>query len=134
LRVAPRLLEQVRPMLPGRLVSGDALYCQPGLCRQVRAVGGDYLFAIKGNQPNLLEDVALLFSDPPPGERFLTAQTVDKHGGRLEERRLRASVTLSRATSRRLAGRTLGWCWRWRRGYAGQAIPHGPRATRCATS
>jgi predicted transposase YbfD/YdcC len=95
LSVAPRLVEQVRPALRGRLVSGDALYCQKGLCRQVRAAGGDYLFAVKGNQPSLLEDVALLFADPPPDEVFLTAQTFDKHGGRLEARHLRASATLS---------------------------------------
>jgi hypothetical protein len=81
LSVAPRLREQVRPLLAGRLVSGDALSCQRGLCRQVRAAGGHYLFAVKGNQPGLLEDVALLFTDPPPGERFLQARTVDKPGG-----------------------------------------------------
>ncbi len=92
--VAPRLLEQMRPLVRGRLVSGDALYCQKALCRQVRTAGGDYLFAVKGNQPTLLEHATLLFSDPPPGERFLTARTVDKHGGRLEERRLRASAAL----------------------------------------
>jgi len=92
LSVAPRLLGQVR--LAGRLVSGDALYCQRALCRQVRQAGGDYLFAIKENQPTLLDDVALLFSDPPPGERFLPAGTVSKHSGRLEERRLRASAAL----------------------------------------
>jgi predicted transposase YbfD/YdcC len=81
--------------LRGRLVSGDALYCQRALCQQIRQASGDYLFAVKGNQPTLLEDVTLLFTAPPPGERFLTAHTVDKHGGRLEERRLRASAALS---------------------------------------
>jgi predicted transposase YbfD/YdcC len=95
LSVAPRLLEQARPALAGRLVSGDALYCQKGLCRQVRAAGGNYLFAVKANQPGLLDDVALLFTEPPPGEVFLTAQTVDKHGGRVETRSLRASATLA---------------------------------------
>lgn len=93
--MAPRLVEQVRLLLGGRLVSGDALYCQKSLCRQVRAAGGDYLFAVKGNQPSLLDDSALLFSDPPPGERFRAAQTVDKHGGRLETRHLRASAMLA---------------------------------------
>jgi predicted transposase YbfD/YdcC len=93
LSVAPRLLQRVS--LAGRLVSGDALYCQRALCRQVRQAGGDYLFAIKENQPALLDDVALLFSDPPPGERFLHAGTVGKHSGRLEERRLRASAALA---------------------------------------
>jgi hypothetical protein len=54
------------------------------------------------NQPTLLDDVTLLFTDPPPGERFLSAHTVTKHSGRLEERRLRASASL--ATYLREAG------------------------------
>ena len=95
LSVAPRLVEQGRLLLGGRLVSGDALDGQKSLCRQVRAAGGDYLFAVKGNQPSWLDDRALLFSDPPPGERFLAAQTVDQQGGRLETRPLRASAMLA---------------------------------------
>lgn len=95
LRVAPRLLRQVAPLLAGRVVSGDALYCQQALCRQIVQAGGAYLFAVKANQPDLLDDVALLFDDPPPGERFVTATTVSKHGGRLEVRHLRASATLA---------------------------------------
>ncbi len=93
LSVAPRLLQRVP--LTGRVVSGDALYCQRALCRQIAQAGGAYLFAIKENQPTLLDDVTLLFTDPPPGERFLTARSVSKHSGRLEERRLRASAALS---------------------------------------
>src|SRR5258708_17510846 len=75
LSVAPRLLRQVQAggALHDRLVSGDALYCQRALCRQIQQAGGAYLFAIKGNQPTLLEDVTLLFTAPPPGECFLTA-------------------------------------------------------------
>jgi predicted transposase YbfD/YdcC len=91
--VAPRLLQRVP--LAGRVVSGDALYCQRALCQQIRKAGGHYLFAIKENQPTLLEDVALLFAAPPPGERFLRARSISKHSGRLEERRLCASATLS---------------------------------------
>jgi predicted transposase YbfD/YdcC len=88
-------LEQVRPLLRGRLVSGDALYCQKALCQRLRDAGADYLVAVKANQPDLLDDVALLFRDPPPGERFSTAQSATKHGGRLEARRLRASAVLA---------------------------------------
>jgi predicted transposase YbfD/YdcC len=95
LSVAPRLLRQVGPLLAGRVVSGDALYCQKALCRQIVQAGGAYLFAVKANQPDLLDDVNLLFADPPPGECFATACTVDKHGGRLEVRHLRASATLA---------------------------------------
>lgn len=93
--MAPRLLRQVEPWLTGRVVSGDALYCQKALCRQIAAAGGAYLFAIKANQPGLLDDVTLLFRDPPPGERFAMTATHDQHGGRLEGRRLRASATLA---------------------------------------
>jgi predicted transposase YbfD/YdcC len=78
--VAPRLLAQVQPLLRGRLVSGDALSSQKALCRQLRQAGGDYRFAVKANQPNLLADVTLLFQEPPPGERFRTARTVNQHG------------------------------------------------------
>jgi predicted transposase YbfD/YdcC len=100
LSVAPRVLKQVQPLLPGRLVSGDALYCQKGRCRQLREAGADYLLAVKANQPDLLDpdlldDVTLLFREPPLGERFLTAQTISKHGGRLETRQLRASAVLA---------------------------------------
>src|SRR5260370_35212970 len=88
LRVAPRLLERVRPLLRGRLVSGGGLSCQQALCRQIREAKGDYLFAVKANQPDLLDDVTLLFRDPPPGERFVTARTLGKHGGRGDGRRV----------------------------------------------
>jgi predicted transposase YbfD/YdcC len=95
LGVAPRLVAQVRAALAGRLLSGDALYCQKAFSRHVTAAQGFYLWAVKANQPELLADIALLFADPPPGERFLCARTVTKHGGRLEERRLRASCALA---------------------------------------
>ncbi len=93
--MAPRLLRQVRPLLDGRLVSGDARSCQQALCRQLSQSGGDDLFAVKANQPDLLDDVTLLFHEPPPDEHFATASTVGKHGGRLEVRRLRASAALA---------------------------------------
>lgn len=95
LNVAPRVLQQVQPLLAGRVVSGDALYCQKGVCQLLRQAGAAYLLAVKANQPDLLDDVALLFRDPPWGARFLAAQTVTKHGGRLEQRRLRASAMLA---------------------------------------
>lgn len=95
LSVALRLLEQVQSLLAGRAVSGDALYYQKALCRQLRAAGADSLWEVKDNQPGLHEDIVLLFHEPPPGAVFLTAQTADKHGGRLERRQLRASATLA---------------------------------------
>jgi predicted transposase YbfD/YdcC len=93
--VVPRLLEQVQPLLAGRLVSGYALYCQKTLCRQLRAAGAHYLFAVNDNQPSLHEDVVLLFTEPPLGVVVVTAQTITKHGGRLERRQVPASACLA---------------------------------------
>ena len=62
LSVAPALLARVD--WRGRVLTGDALFCQRTLCRQVRDAGGDYLLVVKDNQPALHADLALLF-DPP---------------------------------------------------------------------
>jgi len=93
LSVAPAVLAAVP--LAGHLVTGDALYCQTALCRQIRQQGGDYLVIVKANQPELLWALATLFARPPPGEHFTTAVTWDQHGDRVETRRLWASTALS---------------------------------------
>jgi predicted transposase YbfD/YdcC len=87
--------QDLGPLLRGRVVNGDALYCQKTLCHQLRQASADYLVAAKCNQPELLEEVALRFRDPPSGERFLTACTVSKLGGQQEQRHLCASAVLS---------------------------------------
>src|SRR5262245_55300810 len=43
--------------LKGALVTIDAAGCQQDIARQIRAQGGDYLLAVKGNQPGLQEAV-----------------------------------------------------------------------------
>jgi predicted transposase YbfD/YdcC len=93
LSVAPDLLRMVS--LAGRVVTGDALYCQRTLCTQIRAADGHYLFVIKLNQPELLEDVALLFDQPPPGARFTTASSHRTQRERHEVRTLSASAALT---------------------------------------
>jgi hypothetical protein len=40
-------------VLRGRLITGDAIFCQRDLCQQVVDDGGDYLLAVKDNQPEL---------------------------------------------------------------------------------
>ena len=84
-------------MLPlkGRLVSGDALYCQREVCKQIVAADGYYLVTVKSNQPHLYEDIKLLMDDPPEGEVFGKAEHSDRHGDRKEVRRLWASSGLS---------------------------------------
>jgi predicted transposase YbfD/YdcC len=93
LTVAPALLDQVP--LVGRVVTGDALYCQRSVCQQILDDGGDYLIGVKENQPELFEEIALLFAQPPPGEVFTIASQHDKGHGRREIRRLWASTALA---------------------------------------
>jgi DDE_Tnp_1-associated len=44
-------------VLEGRLITGDAMFCQRDLSRQVLDGGGHYLWVVKDNQPTLLADI-----------------------------------------------------------------------------
>ena len=46
----------------GRVVLGDALFCQRDVCQQIVDQGGDYLFTVKGNQLGLERDIAAGFA------------------------------------------------------------------------
>ena len=81
----------------GCVVTGDAMFAQRRLSRQIRKKGGDYLWCVKENQEALYDDIATLFTTPPlPAlpDDFLTATSVDAAHGRYEERRLTASSLL----------------------------------------
>jgi len=100
LTVAPALLARVDWV--GRVLTGDALFCQRGLCDQVLAAGGDYLLVVKENQPTLHDDLRLLF-DPPADQPAplplldrREARTVETgHGRRDDTRTLVASTDLN---------------------------------------
>jgi predicted transposase YbfD/YdcC len=55
----PELLKMLD--LHGALVSIDAMGCQKDIARQVRDEGGDYLLAVKDNQPTLRSDIGACF-------------------------------------------------------------------------
>lgn len=91
--MVPELLAQID--LKGRVVTGDALYAQKSLSRQVVEQGGDYFWVVKDNQPTLRTDIALLFAEPPWGEKFDTFIEEGRHGDRREIRKLRTSIALN---------------------------------------
>lgn len=98
LSVAPALLDRLD--WHGRVLTGDALFCQRALCQQVVAAGGDYLMLVKQNQGALYADLQLLF-DPPATVAALplldrrTTRTLDRgHGRTMESRELAASTDL----------------------------------------
>ena len=76
--------------LSGCIVTIDAIGCQRELARQIIAQGGDYLLAVKGNQPALLEDVQLFLDDAAEqqfrGVAHQEHQTFDAEHGRQERR------------------------------------------------
>jgi hypothetical protein len=41
----------------GRIVTGDAIFCQRDLCQEIIEDGGDYVFTVKDNQPSLAIDI-----------------------------------------------------------------------------
>jgi predicted transposase YbfD/YdcC len=101
LAVASRLIQHLD--WKGKVLTGDALYCQRCLCSALRQAGGDYLFLVKGNQPQLLEDLRVLFAPLAPakraGEGVLRlpeqhAQTTEKAHGRVDIRSIRVSSEL----------------------------------------
>jgi hypothetical protein len=50
-------------VLGGRLLTGDAMFCQRDLSQHVLDGGGHYLWFVKANQPTLLRDIQAAF-DP----------------------------------------------------------------------
>jgi hypothetical protein len=49
--------------LEGKLVTGDAMFCQRDLSRKIRVKRGDYLWPVKDNQPDLLAAIESAFDD-----------------------------------------------------------------------
>lgn len=47
--------------IKGRVVLGDAMFCQRDVCAKIIEQGGDYLFTVKGNQLGLERDIAAGF-------------------------------------------------------------------------
>lgn len=81
--------------LRGRVITGDAQFCQRAICAQIVAAGGDYFFAVKENQPLLLADLVTLFALPPWGEPMSADLRLGKQHGREELRLLRCSAALA---------------------------------------
>ena len=88
--VIPKLLELI--VLHGAVVTMDAMGCQRNIAEKIVTSGGDYILAVKDNQPTLHEEVKLLM-DEAIGRQFEAMgydyhQTVEKGHGRIETRRV----------------------------------------------
>ena len=75
----PQLLKLLS--LEGTIVTVDALNCQRAIAQQIIDQGGDYAFALKGNQGTLHDDVGT-FLDDPLTKATTEHSTVDADHGR----------------------------------------------------
>ena len=90
---APQLLAGL--VLEGRLVTADALLTQREIAAQIVTAGGDYLLAVKENQPTLLGDIRTVFEEwPVLADTMQQAYEERLVGGRREQRALAASSAL----------------------------------------
>lgn len=81
----PALLDKL--VLDGALVTIDAIGCQRTIAETIVDKSGDYLLAVKANQPALLDDLKLFFDDPHERAALEAFETTDGDHGRIEVRR-----------------------------------------------
>jgi predicted transposase YbfD/YdcC len=96
---APKVLKALD--LRGKIVMGDALLTQRDLSVQILQAGGQYVWLVKDNQPQLHQDIEQVFEPEvcvpgfsPIPKDFQTAHTIDKAHGRFEQRTLTTSSVL----------------------------------------
>jgi predicted transposase YbfD/YdcC len=95
----PRVLRVLD--LRDKIVTGDALLTQRNISIQIVEAGGDYVFPVKENQPQVLDDLQTLFAPEkcvkgfsPAAKDFRRAEKTEKGHGRIETRKLTASSEL----------------------------------------
>ena len=98
---APTLLGWID--LRNKVVIGDALHTQRQISIQIGKAGGNFLWTVKGNHPQLLQDlqdwfddkVPLLSGQGCPPKDFQSVTVTNKGHGRLEVRTLTTSSQLN---------------------------------------
>jgi predicted transposase YbfD/YdcC len=84
----PLLLQQID--LPNSVITIDAMGCQKEIARDIVAGGGDFVIAVKNNQPKLLEAIAAYFEKHLEKDledlRYRCHETSDAGHGRIDER------------------------------------------------
>lgn len=98
---APSLISCIN--VRNKVVIGDALHTQRQISIQIGTASGNYLWVVKGNHPQLLQDlhdwfdlsVPLLPGMGCPPKDFRSATVINKGHGRLEVRTLTASSQLN---------------------------------------
>ena len=82
----PEVLELLD--LHDKIVTTDAMGCQKAIAETIVAGGGDYILAVKANQPTLHAEMQAAFATaaPPPARSSRLYTTEDQGHGREEQR------------------------------------------------
>jgi predicted transposase YbfD/YdcC len=92
IKTAAPMLDTIK--IEGRTITADALLTQREFARYlVEDRGANYHFTVKGNQPNLLEDLTLYFQHTPKAADF--THTGNGDHGRIETRKIWITTTLN---------------------------------------
>jgi predicted transposase YbfD/YdcC len=85
----PQLLEWLD--LQDKIVTIDAMGCQKEIAQTIVAGGGDYILAVKDNQPTLHAELQAAFAQaaPPPPRSARGSRTTETGHGRHEHREVR---------------------------------------------
>ena len=62
-------------VLEGRVITGDAMFCQRDLSQQILDARGHYFWFVKENQPTLLADIQAAFAPSAEGAFSPSAAT-----------------------------------------------------------
>lgn len=89
IKAIPALLKQID--IKDATISIDAAGCQKSIVETIRNAGGNYLLAVKGNQPKLFDEIVNLFDEAHKVDfKYINNcdryESVEKNSGRIEKR------------------------------------------------
>jgi predicted transposase YbfD/YdcC len=87
--VGPKVIKRIP--VKDHILTGDAMFAQKKICKQIIKQNGGYVFTVKGNQGKLEEDIRIFFKDPPWRIPIQTHTLIDCWKGKKEKRTIRVS-------------------------------------------
>jgi predicted transposase YbfD/YdcC len=84
IKAIPELLDHLN--IKGAIITTDAMGTQTAIVKKIRQKRADYVLALKRNQGNLYEDVALYFKEDEMCKNCAYTKTTEKARGRMEKR------------------------------------------------
>lgn len=91
--IGPEVLAAIP--ITDHVTTGDAMFSQRSISKQITIRGGGYVFTVKGNQGTLETDIRIFFEHPPVGVRIETITICEKVKGMIVQRTVEMSSDLN---------------------------------------